>query len=139
MQITNNKARRNPFRDLGIYVLISVAVISVAFGALVSDVPWNSFMRWFGFAGFSLFLFGQFVLKSRWAWRKRSFWIWMSVFLIAHSFIFTRLILAEREISVLVWVTIVVGEMAIFMLFRKLMYRQDSKKKRGCPKTTRGS
>ena len=128
LQIANNKTRRNRFRDLGLYVLISMAVISVAFGALVLDVPWNTFMRWFGFAGFTLFLFGQFVLKSRWAWRKRSFWIWMSVFLIAHSFIFTRLILSGKEIPVYTWIIIVVAEMAIFMLFRTSLYRRDSSK-----------
>jgi hypothetical protein len=55
-------------------VVISMAVISIALCALVLDVLWNSFMHWFGFAGFTLFLFGQFVTKSRWAWRKRSFW-----------------------------------------------------------------
>jgi hypothetical protein len=101
-----------------------MAVISVAFGALV--VPWNSFMHWFGFAGFTSFVFGQFVINSRWAWRKRSFWIGMSIFLVAHSFIFSRLILSGRTISVFAWVTAVVGETAIFMLFRKLIYRQNS-------------
>lgn len=128
LQIANNKTRRNRFRDLGLYVLISIAVISVAFGALVLDVPWSTFIHWFGFAGFTLFLFGQFVLKSRWAWRKRSFWIWLSVFLIAHSFIFTRLILSGQEIPVYTWIIIVVAEMAIFMLFRTSLYRRDSSK-----------
>jgi hypothetical protein len=128
LQIANSKAKRNRLRDFGLYVVISMAVISIALCALELDVPWNSFMHWFGFAGFTLFLFGQFVIKSRWAWRKRSFWIWMSVFLIAHSFIFARLILNGKEIPVYMWIIIVVVEMAIFMLFRTSLYRRDSSK-----------
>jgi hypothetical protein len=103
-----------------------MAVISVVFGAAVSDVPWDSFKHWFAFAGFTLFLFSQFVVKSRWAWHNRSFWVWSSIFFAAHCFIFTKLTLSGKEFPAFVWVPIVIGEMAILMLFRRLMYRRSS-------------
>jgi hypothetical protein len=117
-----NSRSPNRLRDFGIYALVSVICVGSIIVAATEGVPEQKFMPWFGFALFTSFLFGQFILKSRRVWEKKSFWLVTGFFLLVHVITFTKLLHAGREVSGGGWLLSVVVEMAVLIIFRKSVY-----------------
>jgi len=113
----------NRLRDFGVYVLVSVVCVGSIIVAAMEGVPERKFMPWFGFALFTLFLFGQFILKSRRLWKKKSFWLATGLFFLVHVITFTKVVHAGWEIPGGEWVLLVLVEMAILIIFRRLAFR----------------
>jgi hypothetical protein len=117
-----NNSRPKRLKDFSIYILVSVICVASIIAAAVEGVPEQKFMPWFGFALFTSFLFGQFILKSRRVWEKKSFWLVTGLFLLMHVVTFTKLLHAGREVSGGEWLLLVVIEMAVLIIFRKSVY-----------------
>ena len=109
-------------RDFGIYFFVSMIGVGILITAAMEGVPEQKFMPWFGFSLFTLFLFGQFILKSRRVWERRSFWLVTGLFLVAHAITFAKLLYAGRQISGVEWILLVVVEMAVLIIFRRSVY-----------------
>jgi len=122
-EIPVNSRPPKRLRDFSVYVLISIICIGSLITAAVEGVPEQTFMPWFGFALFTLFLFGQYILKSRRVWERRSFWFVTGLFLMAHVIAFTKLLHAGRQISGGEWLLSVVAEMAVLIIVRRLVYK----------------
>ena len=111
-------------RDLGLYVLISLLVAAPPLAALWLDLPWATFMHWYGFACFTCLVFGQVIAKSRFAWRAKSFWVLMVIWLALHVGVFMEL--TERGVNLpgVDWMAFVVIELALFVAVRMWLYRK---------------
>ncbi|MDQ2926514.1 MAG: hypothetical protein M3R43_13310, partial [Acidobacteriota bacterium] len=104
------------------YVLVSVICIGTIITAAMEGISEQKFMPWFGFAVFTLFLFGQFILKSRRMWERKSFWLVTGLFFLGHMITFTKLLHAGRQVSGGEWMLLVLIEMAVLIIFRRSVY-----------------
>lgn len=111
---------RNRLRDFGVYVLVGVVCVGSIIVAATEGIPEQKFMPWFAFALFTLFIFGQFILKSKRVWKKQSFWLVTGLFFLVHVLTFTKLVHACLQIRGAEWVLLVLAEMAILIIFRRL-------------------
>jgi hypothetical protein len=109
-------------RDLGVYVLVSVICVGSIILAATEGVPEQKFLPWFGFVLFTLFLFGQFILKSKRVWEKKSFWLVTGLFFVVHVVTFIRLLHSGHQVSGGEWLLAVVVEMTVLIVFRKTVY-----------------
>jgi hypothetical protein len=109
---------RSRIRDYIIYIGIGLIVVLSAVAAAELGVPRTSFMRWYAFSLFSLFLFGQFVLNSKVLWKKRKFWTWTGLAALTHSALFVAVINSGRTIALGVWIICVLIEMALLIGLR---------------------
>lgn len=118
-----NSRSRKRLRDFSVYIFVSMIFAGSLITAAMEGIPEQKFMPWFGFALFTLFLFGQFILKSRRVWERRSFWLVTGLFLVAHVIAFMKFLHAGRQISGGEWLLLVVVEMAVLVIFRRSAYR----------------
>lgn len=119
----NHKTSR--LRDIGLYVLISLVVISFPLCALFLDWPWTPFMHWFGFFLFMAFLLAQFVMINRDSWRKRSYWLSMALLLSINTLIFSIFFPIDKQVPVVVWFTIVMIETSLILGFSRTLARKS--------------
>lgn len=110
-------------RDFSIYMLISIICIGSILVAAVEGVPERKFASWFGFVLFTVFLFGQFISSSRRERNRRSFWLVTGLFFLAHVTTFTELIHTGGQITVGEWFLVVMIEMAVLILVRRLAFQ----------------
>jgi hypothetical protein len=115
---------RNParWRDLGVYILVTLIFVSVIVVAAMKRVPEQKFFAWLEFVCLTLFLFGQFILKSKRVWKRRSFWFVTGTFFLVHVITLAKVLHAGRQISGGAWLLLVIAEMAVLMVFRKSTY-----------------
>jgi hypothetical protein len=105
-----------------VYLLVSVICVGSIIIAATQGVPEHKFMPWFGFVLFTLFLFGQFILKSKRVWAKKSFWLSTGLFFAVHLTMFIWLMHRGQQVSGGEWLFLVVFEMAVLIIFRKSVY-----------------
>ena len=122
-EIPVNSRPPKRLRDFSIYILVGIICIGSLVTAAIEGVSEQKFMSWFGFAFFTLLLFGQFILKSKRVWERRSFWLVTVFFLLVHVTTFTKLLHAGRQISGGEWLLLVVVEMAVLIMFRRSVYK----------------
>ncbi|SDF46846.1 hypothetical protein SAMN05444167_2489 [Terriglobus roseus] len=119
----NQKTSR--LKDIGLYVLISLVVISFPLCALFLDWPWTPFMHWFGFFLCMAFLLGQFVMNNRDSWRKRSYWLPMASLLAINTLIFAIFFPIDKQVPVVVWFIIVSLETSLILWLSRTLDRNS--------------
>lgn len=118
--VTSRPSKR--LRDLGVYLLVSMICVASIIIVATEGVPEQKFLQWFGFALFTLFLFGQFILKSKRVWDKKSFWLSTGLFFAVHLTMFLWLMHKGQQVSGGEWLFSIVFEMGVLIIFRKSVY-----------------
>ncbi len=118
-----SKITAGRLKDFAAYVLISLIFLGSVIIAAVKGVPDQVFKPWFGFTLFTLFLFGQFVFRSRRLWKRRSFWLFLGAFFIAHVLTVVKLMHTVQNISGQWFVLLTLVEMIILLLLRRLLFK----------------
>jgi hypothetical protein len=112
---------RTRLHDLVWYVVISIVIILPVVVAAIYDLPEEQIMKWFGFVVFTMYLFGQFILKSRDQWKTRAFWVITGSCFLIHTTVITRALLTGWQVTGFTWLMLILAEAAFLILLRRLM------------------
>jgi hypothetical protein len=80
--------------DFAIYILIALTLVGlVIWGAdHYPSVDANRFGKWLALVGNTAVLFGYAIKSGREFWRRRAFWLVISVFLASHLLVFSLIL-----------------------------------------------
>ena len=130
----SERSFRTRLRDLALYITITMAILGIVGSLASTNLSWNTIMKLICFVGFTVLLFGYFIVDSRSWWRRGSYWGLTAFFLLVHSTIYA-VVFNHVEVIKPVWVgLIVVPEMLAFVVCRNWLVTHTSN-----AKTTRRS
>jgi hypothetical protein len=109
-------------RDLNLYILISIVAVGAIVLAAVENVSEQRFLNSYGLAIFTVCVFGQFVLTSKYLWRRRLFWILCAIGLTAHLLLCAWLFHAAGELSGKQWLLLAFAEIVVLVYSRKFVF-----------------
>lgn len=112
----------NRIKDYVLYILISFVVLLIPFAAMKLGISGEEFIKSLSFAVFTSLLFGYLIADSRGLWRKKKFWSFIAIGVLAHAlafwFIFARSVTLKP-----VWFALIgVPEMLILLAFKNMLF-----------------
>jgi hypothetical protein len=124
--------RQHRLRDLGLEVLFALAVVAAIFlYAEFGPFHWIPSIRWWGFVGETVVLFGYVGRAMRPYWRNGRFWAGFLGFLTAHSVVYTVVLLRVEQFPLLWFVFIGYLEWVALAYVLDVLLRQRVPDNRG--------
>ena len=113
--------RRQRARDFLLYVSVGFVILGVIFGAAMTGLSEDAFVKWLGLIAFTLLLFGYFIVDSRSLWRRAQFWVISGTCLLAHLVTFVVLF-GHTTTFKPVWIGMIgLVEMLILLFLRRYL------------------
>jgi len=108
--------------DFIAYVLISIVAVAAIIFAAIKTVSDQRFLNYSGLAIFTVCVFGQFVLTSKYVWKRRRFWVLLVIAFIAHLVLCAWLFQVEGTLSGEQWLVLALAEIFVLVYSRKLAF-----------------
>jgi hypothetical protein len=115
------RPRSNRLRDIFLYVMIGlllVAVVSLyAIYQAKSGGPPGLPLKWLGFGGMTLIVFGYAIRYYKFLWASGRFWTLLSSFWVVHSLVAIGILVRVRAIPLAVYAVLTLIEYAILRAY----------------------
>jgi hypothetical protein len=109
-------------RDFIAYVLISIVAVAVIIFGAIKTVSDQRFLNYTGLAIFTVCVFGQFILTSKYVWTRRLFWALCATAFIAHLVLCAWLFHIEGTLSGEQWLVLAFAEIFVLVYSRKFAF-----------------
>ena len=117
--------KRHRIRDLGLEVLAGLAVVAAIIAyAEVGPFRWMPGLRWWGFIGETVVLFGYVARAMRSYWGNTRFWAGFLGFFAAHSVAYVIVLLRVEQFGLLWFVFIGYAEWLALAYLLGLLLRE---------------
>jgi hypothetical protein len=113
-------------RDFAVYLIVAFSIGAAAIWLGVHDADARSTGKWLGLGVHTLILFGYLIKSFRALWRRRSFWLIMTLAFLLHCSTFAIVLIRVVEWRLVWFVLLYVPE---FLAVRELVCRLVELKK----------